>query len=90
MCVPGSEYVDIHLIISVKYVNEGQKRARIYILKIIQTKKNQAEVISVFFSQIFRDFGEIDVDIYLAGCQGEWHSRQNRDKVNVLNADFQH
>lgn len=28
--------------------------------------------------QIFRDFGEIDLEIYLAGCQGEWHTRQKQ------------
>lgn len=34
----------------------------------------------VSFSQMFRDFGQVDLDVYLAGCQGEWLSRQNRDK----------
>lgn len=26
---------------------------------------------SLFYHQIFKDFSEIDVDIYIAGCQGE-------------------
>ncbi|XP_031695104.1 solute carrier family 26 member 6 [Anarrhichthys ocellatus] len=35
---------------------------------------------------IFRDFGEIDLDVYLAGCQGERHTRpkkQTNVKVSV-------
>lgn len=25
-----------------------------------------------YIGQIFQDFSEIDVDIYMAGCQGKW------------------
>lgn len=46
-----------------------------------QEVRNKYKVISVFFSQTFRDFGEIDLKVYLAGCQGEWHTRQNIDNV---------
>lgn len=29
-------------------------------------------MVPCFLWQIFQDFSEIDVDIYVAGCQGEW------------------
>uniref|UniRef100_A0A7N8YBW6 Solute carrier family 26 member 6, like 2 n=1 Tax=Mastacembelus armatus TaxID=205130 RepID=A0A7N8YBW6_9TELE len=37
--------------------------------------------------KIFRDFEELHLDVYLAGCQGEWLTRQTREKVNVLNTE---
>lgn len=36
-----------------------------------KSDRNKAEALPVFVSQIFRDFGQIDLDIYLAGCQGK-------------------
>lgn len=45
---------------------------------------------SFYFLQIFMEYEQVNYDIYLAGVQGEWDTKQNRDKVNVINADSWH
>lgn len=38
-------------------------------------KKEDKLTVTCLFSQIFQEFGEVNFDMYLAGCQGERHTR---------------